>query len=47
MVERRIAERTQARKAQDFSRSDSIRAELLAIGVSLRDDAQGTTWTVD
>jgi len=47
LVERRIAERAQARKAKDFERSDSIRAELLAIGVALRDDAQGTTWTVD
>jgi cysteinyl-tRNA synthetase len=46
-VERKIAERAEARKAKDFARSDSIRAELLAIGVSLRDDAQGTTWTVD
>ncbi len=47
VVERRIAERNQARKARDFTRSDSIRAELLAIGVALRDDPQGTTWTVE
>jgi len=46
-VERRIAERAQARKDKDFARSDAIRDELLARGVVLRDGPQGTSWKVE
>jgi cysteinyl-tRNA synthetase len=46
-VEARIAERAQARKAKDFARSDAIRDELSALGVTLRDGPQGTTWKVE
>jgi len=46
-VEGRIAERTAARKAKDFARSDAIRDELLAGGVALMDGPQGTTWKVE
>jgi len=45
-VEARIAERTQARREKDFARSDRIRDELAALGVSLMDGPQGTTWKV-
>jgi cysteinyl-tRNA synthetase len=43
----RIEERTAARKAKDFARSDAIRAELLAQGVVLMDGPDGTTWKVE
>lgn len=40
----RLAERTEARKAKDFARSDAIRDELLAKGVGIMDTPQGTTF---
>ncbi|HSB20348.1 MAG TPA: cysteine--tRNA ligase [Anaeromyxobacteraceae bacterium] len=46
-VEQRIAERTAARKAKDFARSDAIRDELARLGVALMDGPQGTSWKVD
>ena len=46
-VEARIAERTEARKAKDFARSDAIRDELAAMGVAIQDGPTGTTWKVD
>jgi cysteinyl-tRNA synthetase len=39
-----VAERTAARKARDFARSDAIRAELAARGVVLDDTPHGTVW---
>src|SRR5512138_1095628 len=36
-VERKIAERAEARKAKDFARGDAIRGELLAMGVAIQD----------
>jgi cysteinyl-tRNA synthetase len=45
-IERLIGERTAARKAKDFKRSDAIRDQLLAQGVVLKDSAEGTTWSV-
>jgi cysteinyl-tRNA synthetase len=47
MVERKIAERTEARKARDFARSDAVRDELKALGVALMDGPEGTTWKVE
>ena len=44
MVERRIAERSAAKKARNFAEADRIRDELLAQGVVLKDSASGTTW---
>ncbi len=43
-VERRIAERNQARAAKDFARADVIRNELAALGILLKDTPAGTTW---
>ncbi|HQR30683.1 MAG TPA: cysteine--tRNA ligase, partial [Anaeromyxobacteraceae bacterium] len=47
LVEARISERTAARKAKDFARSDAIRDELAARGVVLQDGPSGTTWKVE
>jgi cysteinyl-tRNA synthetase len=43
-IEAKIAERIQARKARNFSRSDEIRKELLEVGVVLEDTKDGTRW---
>lgn len=45
-IERLLEERTAARKAKDFKRSDEIRDLLLARGIVLLDGPQGTTWKV-
>ena len=45
-IERLIAERTEARSAKNFKRSDEIRDLLLAKGIQLLDSAQGTTWNI-
>jgi cysteinyl-tRNA synthetase len=46
-VEARIAERARARLAKDFARSDAVRDELLALGVTIQDGPSGTTWKVE
>jgi len=43
-IERLIAERVQARRAQNFRRADEIRAVLLEKGIVLEDGPQGTVW---
>jgi len=46
-IERLIEGRNAARKAKDFKESDRIRDELLAQGIVLKDNADGTTtWEV-
>ncbi len=43
-IEKRIAERSSARRRGDFSSADKIRADLLAAGVILEDTKAGTRW---
>ncbi|MBQ7170525.1 MAG: cysteine--tRNA ligase [Synergistaceae bacterium] len=43
-IERLIQERTEARKAKNFARSDEIRDSLKARGIVLEDTPQGTKW---
>ncbi len=45
-IEALVAERTAARKARDFTRSDEIRDRLLAQGIELLDGPGGTEWRV-
>lgn len=44
-IEKLIAERTAAKKAKDFAKADSIRAELLDKGVVIEDTRAGVRWT--
>ena len=41
-----IQARKDARTAKDWARGDSIRDQLLAKGVELKDDANGTSWEI-
>uniref|UniRef100_A0A8I6XVV2 cysteine--tRNA ligase n=2 Tax=Hordeum vulgare subsp. vulgare TaxID=112509 RepID=A0A8I6XVV2_HORVV len=43
-VLQKIEERTAARKAKQFGRSDEIRDELAALGIALMDGPDGTAW---
>jgi cysteinyl-tRNA synthetase len=46
-IDQKLRERSEARKAKDFARSDAIRDELLALGVAVSDSADGqSTWTI-
>lgn len=45
-IERMVADRTSARKAKDFKRSDEIRDLLLAKGIELLDTPSGTEWKI-
>ncbi len=43
-IDRRMAERLEARRRRDFAASDRIRDELAALGVLVEDGPQGTRW---
>ena len=45
-VEELLKARTDARKAKDFATADRIRDELAAMGVTIKDGPEGTTWEV-
>jgi cysteinyl-tRNA synthetase len=43
-VEGRLEERRKARAGRDFARADSIRDELVAAGIEIKDGPSGTSW---
>jgi len=43
-ISERIRARAEAKLARNFSHADAIRDELAALGIVLKDTAQGTTW---
>lgn len=43
-IEILLAERTEAKKEKNFERSDAIRDELINMGISIMDTAEGTLW---
>jgi cysteinyl-tRNA synthetase len=45
-VQAKLAERTAARAAKDFTRADAIRGELAQLGVAVHDTPGGTDWSV-
>jgi cysteinyl-tRNA synthetase len=45
-IEKIISERTQVRAAKDFKKSDELRDQLLAMGISVSDTPSGTFWEV-
>ncbi len=46
-IEQLIAKRLEAKKARDFALADSIRAQLIGMGVMITDTPQGTKYTID
>ena len=45
-IEKMIAARAEAKKRKDYAEADRIRAELSAMGVTLTDTKDGTTYTI-
>ena len=43
-IEELLQKRTEAKKAKDFAASDAIRDELISMGISIMDTAEGTVW---
>ncbi len=43
-IEARIAQRAEAKQAKDFTTADTIRDELAALGIVLKDSREGTNW---
>jgi cysteinyl-tRNA synthetase len=43
-IETLITQRTEAKKEKNFERSDAIRDELIAMGISIMDTSDGTVW---
>jgi cysteinyl-tRNA synthetase len=47
LVQSLIAERNAARENKDFAKSDAIRNQIQAAGITLEDSADGTHWSVN
>jgi len=45
-IDELVQARSEVRAAKDFKRSDELRDQLVAMGISLQDTAQGTSWEV-
>jgi cysteinyl-tRNA synthetase len=45
-IDRKVAERSDARKAKDFARADALRKELAELGVEVFDAGETSTWKI-
>ena len=45
-IEELIIQRNEARASKDWNKSDSIRDDLIALGVEIQDTSDGTTWNL-
>ena len=45
-INRLITERLEAKKIKDFERADQLRQELLDMNIEIKDNQQGTEWSV-
>ena len=45
-VQALVDRRTELRAAKRFAEADAVRGELSALGVTLTDSAEGTTWAL-
>lgn len=45
-IEKKIEERTQAKKNKDFAKADQIREELLSKNVQIKDTREGVVWQI-
>ena len=43
-IEALIAQRTEAKKAKDWSKADAIRDQLKAMGIEIKDTPNGVEW---
>ncbi len=41
-----LAQRAEAKKAKDFTKADAVRADLIALGVEVRDTPDGVEWSI-
>jgi cysteinyl-tRNA synthetase len=46
VIESLVSQRWEAKKQKDFAKADSLRAELVAMGIDVRDAASESTWEV-
>jgi cysteinyl-tRNA synthetase len=46
-IQARIEARAAAKQAKDFATADAIRDELAALGITLKDSREGTTWVFE
>jgi cysteinyl-tRNA synthetase len=46
-IDQKVLERAQARLTKDFARSDALRAELTALGISVQDAGDKSEWTIE
>jgi cysteinyl-tRNA synthetase len=46
-IDQKVRERAEARLTKDFARSDALRAELTALGISVQDAGDKSEWTIE
>jgi cysteinyl-tRNA synthetase len=46
-ISEKVAARDNARKSRDFAQADALRAELVALGVIVKDTPEGSEWKLE